>query len=75
MPERWWLASLGRWAWLLGVCLGSVVLVGGTVWWGVLCHVQAQRHLSGATRSVELAAIGRRACEQEWDALAMLERI
>ena len=46
-----------------------------TVWWGVLCLVQASRHLSGQTRSVELAAIGRRACEQEWDALAMLESI
>jgi aminoglycoside phosphotransferase (APT) family kinase protein len=46
-----------------------------TVWWGVLCLVQASRHLSGETRSVELAAIGRRACEQEWDALAMLESI
>ena len=43
-----------------------------TVWWGVLCLVQASRHLRGETRSVELAAIGRRACEQEWDALAML---
>jgi aminoglycoside phosphotransferase (APT) family kinase protein len=43
-----------------------------TVWWGVLCLVQASRHLSGETRSVELAAIGRRACEQEWDALAMV---
>jgi aminoglycoside phosphotransferase (APT) family kinase protein len=47
----------------------------GTVWWGVLCLVQASRHLTGETRSVELAAIGRRACEQEWDALAMLESI
>jgi aminoglycoside phosphotransferase (APT) family kinase protein len=47
----------------------------GTVWWGVLCLVQASRHLSGATRSVELAAIGRRACEQEWDALAVLEQL
>ena len=47
----------------------------GTVWWGVMCLVQASRHLSGETRSVELAAIGRRACEQEWDALAMLEAI
>jgi aminoglycoside phosphotransferase (APT) family kinase protein len=46
-----------------------------TVWWGVLCLVQASRHLSGETRSVELAAIGRRACEQEWDALAMLEHL
>jgi aminoglycoside phosphotransferase (APT) family kinase protein len=47
----------------------------GTVWWGVLCHVQASRHLKGHTRSVELASIGRRACEQEWDALAVLERL
>lgn len=46
-----------------------------TVWWGVLCLVQASRHLSGGTRSVELAAIGRRACEQEWDALAMLDEL
>ena len=47
----------------------------GTVWWGVLCHVQASRHLNGQTRSVELASIGRRACEQEWDALAVLPRL
>ncbi|HEY2160068.1 MAG TPA: phosphotransferase family protein [Solirubrobacteraceae bacterium] len=46
--------------------------VAGTVWWGVLCHVQAARHLKRQTRSVELASIGRRACEQEWDALATL---
>jgi aminoglycoside phosphotransferase (APT) family kinase protein len=47
----------------------------GTAWWGVLCLVQASRHLSGATRSVELAAVGRRACEQEWDALAVLPQL
>jgi aminoglycoside phosphotransferase (APT) family kinase protein len=47
----------------------------GTVWWGVLCHVQASRHLKGHTRSVELASIGRRACEQEWDALTVLEHV
>jgi aminoglycoside phosphotransferase (APT) family kinase protein len=47
----------------------------GTVWWGVLCHVQASRHLKGHTRSVELASIGRRACEQEWDALEVLAEI
>jgi aminoglycoside phosphotransferase (APT) family kinase protein len=47
----------------------------GTVWWGVLCHVQASRHLRGHTRSVELASIGRRACEQEWDALAVLDKV
>lgn len=49
--------------------------IAGTVWWGVMCLLQASRHLSGETRSVELAAIGRRACEQEWDALATLEVI
>jgi hypothetical protein len=32
----------------------------------------ARRHLSGAIRSVELAAIGRRACEQEWDLLKLI---
>jgi aminoglycoside phosphotransferase (APT) family kinase protein len=47
----------------------------GTVWWGVLCLVQASRHLTGATRSVELAAIGRRACEQEWDALTVMDEL
>ena len=41
--------------------------------WGVICAVQARRHLSGESRSVELAAIGRRVCENEWDLLAMLE--
>jgi hypothetical protein len=30
-------------------------------------------HLSGAHRSVELAAIGRRVCEQEWDLLLLLD--
>lgn len=44
----------------------------GTLRWGVICLTQAQAHLSGAHRSVELAAIGRRACEQEWDLLLLL---
>jgi aminoglycoside phosphotransferase (APT) family kinase protein len=44
----------------------------GTLRWGVMCMSQAQAHLSGAHRSVELAAIGRRVCEQEWDLLLML---
>ncbi|MGH7749094.1 MAG: phosphotransferase family protein, partial [Candidatus Dormibacteria bacterium] len=46
----------------------------GTLTWGILCGVQAARHTSGAVRSVELAAIGRRVCENEWDVLACLER-
>jgi aminoglycoside phosphotransferase (APT) family kinase protein len=45
----------------------------GTLRWGVICMTQARAHLSGAQRSVELAAIGRRACEQEWDLLLLLE--
>jgi hypothetical protein len=34
--------------------------------------MMADRHLSGAEPSVELAAIGRRACEQEFDVLLAL---
>ncbi len=44
----------------------------GTLRWGVICMTQAQAHLSGAHPSVELAAIGRRVCEQEWDLLLLL---
>jgi len=44
----------------------------GTLRWGVICMSQAWAHLSGAHRSVELAAIGRRVCEQEWDLLLLL---
>jgi aminoglycoside phosphotransferase (APT) family kinase protein len=40
--------------------------------WAVICLLQASTHLSGSTRSVELAAIGRRACESEWDLLELL---
>lgn len=45
----------------------------GTLRWGVICMAQAWVHLSGAYRSVELAAIGRRVCEQEWDLLTLLD--
>jgi aminoglycoside phosphotransferase (APT) family kinase protein len=45
----------------------------GTLRWGVICLSQAWAHLSGAHRSVELAAIGRRVCEQEWDLLLLLD--
>ena len=44
----------------------------GTVWWGAGCMLQAWRHLSGGERSVELAAIGRRVWEQEYDTLLLL---
>jgi aminoglycoside phosphotransferase (APT) family kinase protein len=42
--------------------------------WGVICGIQAERHLSGAERSVELAAIGRRRAEADYDVLACLAR-
>ena len=48
-------------------------LVLATLRWGVICRYQAERHLSGQTRSVELATIGRRVCETEWDVLDLLE--
>ncbi|CAM4240010.1 Putative aminoglycoside phosphotransferase [Mycobacterium basiliense] len=48
-------------------------LVLATLRWGVICRYQAERHLSGQARSVELATIGRRVCENEWDLLDLLE--
>jgi aminoglycoside phosphotransferase (APT) family kinase protein len=44
----------------------------GTLKWGIMCIMQAATHTSGAVRSVELAAIGRRVCEVEWDLLALV---
>ena len=46
--------------------------VHATVKWAVICSLQASAHLSGVTRSVELAAIGRRVCESEWDLFTLL---
>lgn len=44
----------------------------GTLKWGIMCMMQASAHTSGAIRSVELAAVGRRVCENEWDLLELL---
>jgi aminoglycoside phosphotransferase (APT) family kinase protein len=44
----------------------------GTLKWGVMCNMQANAHLSGMVRSVELAMIGRRVAEQEQDLLLLL---
>ncbi|MEW2360196.1 phosphotransferase family protein [Spirillospora sp. NPDC029432] len=44
----------------------------GTARWAVGCRAMAERHLSGEAPSVELAAIGRRVCEQEHDLLLAL---
>lgn len=44
----------------------------GTVKWGIMCIIQARSHLDGLNRSVELATIGRRVCENEHDVLALI---
>ncbi len=49
----------------------------GNLRWAVICHTQADRHLSGADRSVELLSLGRKAAEMEWeiiDRIDMLEK-
>jgi aminoglycoside phosphotransferase (APT) family kinase protein len=45
----------------------------GTLKWGIMCIGQASAHTSGAARSHELAAIGRRVCENEHDLFLALE--
>jgi aminoglycoside phosphotransferase (APT) family kinase protein len=45
----------------------------GTVKWGVICIGQALTHINGLVRSVELAALGRRVAEMEWDLLDLLD--
>ena len=47
-------------------------IVVGTLTWGLICAVQARRHLDGHVRSVELATIGRRVVETEHDLLDLL---
>jgi aminoglycoside phosphotransferase (APT) family kinase protein len=41
--------------------------------WGTHTLRQLHEHLSGSRPSLELAAIGRRTCEAEWDLLAMVD--
>lgn len=45
----------------------------GTLRWGVICLAQTSVHLHGAMRSVELAAIGRRVAETEWDLMLLID--
>lgn len=45
----------------------------GTWKWGIMCILQASAHLNGSVRSHELAAIGRRVCENEHDLFLALE--
>ncbi len=45
----------------------------GTLKWGIMCIIQTQSHLTGMSRSHELAAIGRRVCENEHDLFLALD--
>jgi aminoglycoside phosphotransferase (APT) family kinase protein len=44
----------------------------GNVKWAVICARQAKDHLDGIRRSHELASLGRRVCEPEWDMLRLI---
>lgn len=50
-------------------------IVAGTLRWGLICAVQARRHLGGEVPSVELATIGRRTAETEYDLLDALDML
>lgn len=67
---------IGHYERLAGVSVDRDVfhwwLVEKTLVWGIICMGQAFAHLSGAVRSHELAAIGRRVAEVEWDLIELL---
>jgi aminoglycoside phosphotransferase (APT) family kinase protein len=44
----------------------------GNLKWAVICARQAFDHLTGVRRSHELASLGRRICEPEWDMLELI---
>jgi aminoglycoside phosphotransferase (APT) family kinase protein len=45
----------------------------GNLKWAVICARQADDHRSGRRRSHELASLGRRICEPEWDLLELIK--
>jgi len=47
----------------------------GNVAWAIGCVTQAQRHLTGQDRSVELAILGRLGVEVEYEICRLLERV
>jgi aminoglycoside phosphotransferase (APT) family kinase protein len=44
----------------------------GNAKWAVICARQAHDHLTGVRPSAELASLGRRICEPEWDLLGLV---
>jgi aminoglycoside phosphotransferase (APT) family kinase protein len=47
----------------------------GNVKWAAICARQAHDHLTGVRRSHELASLGRRICEPEWDLLRLIQKV
>ena len=45
----------------------------GNLRWGIICISQARTYLAGLSPSVELASIGRRTAETEWELLNLME--
>lgn len=45
----------------------------GNFRWGTICIMQARAYLDGFSKSVELATIGRRTAETEWELLNLIE--
>jgi aminoglycoside phosphotransferase (APT) family kinase protein len=45
----------------------------GNLRWGVICLSQARTYLDGHSKSVELASIGRRTAETEWELLSLVD--
>jgi aminoglycoside phosphotransferase (APT) family kinase protein len=69
-------ALLGPYTAMTGRVVDSETLrwwmVLSTVRWGMVCVRRTVEYLAGTARSVELAAIGRRVCEAEYDLLLLL---
>jgi aminoglycoside phosphotransferase (APT) family kinase protein len=45
----------------------------GNLRWGVICLSQARTYIDGHSKSVELASIGRRTAETEWELLSLVD--
>jgi len=47
----------------------------GNIRWGIICLSQANRHLSGVEPSVELASLGRRSAEMQYESLRLIKQV
>jgi aminoglycoside phosphotransferase (APT) family kinase protein len=45
----------------------------GNLRWGIICLSQARTYIDGRSNSLELASIGRRTSETEWELLGLVE--